>query len=350
MDTRRKAVVGPSYSGLEISEELASVVAKKAFAFGVQIVDEMLNAEDRHGQAGLIQNLHLETQDSTSEKKQKVIDRYGDRTQQKPPAIKKPESEQRVPAIPITALHHVVNDTVKGVKYNASGVPVMMNSHTGTTKALEFQRKGDDIDRSETINVELISDAENSSVEIIRWKYGIDISCGDPARKKAFEFTDPNLSFEVVGPNFEYKIGQRIGMAVYRNYAFDFISTGENDIYANNGWDRSLSKDDIFQVFGRDHSVSIYTGVITHLSSEGKTFGHDINTYKGCSGAIVFLLDKNQDGLIADDDAGKAIAIHVGCGPRSTKTNIAFTVRHLLVAEASGSPSPNLGNKRQAGS
>ena len=346
MDKRRKAVLGPSYSSLEISEELASVVAKKAFAFGVQIVDEMLNAEDRHGQAGLIQNPYLATQDSTppSEKKQKVIERYGDCTQQKRPAIKKSESEQRVSAIPITALHNVVNDTVKGVKYNASGLPVMMNSDTGITKALEFQRKGDDIDRSETINVELISDAENSSVEIIPWTYGIDISCGDPARKKAFEFTDPNLSFEVVGPNFGYKIGQRIGMAVYRNYEFDFISTGENDIYANNGWDRSLSKDDIFQLFGPDHSVSIHTGVITQLSSDGKTFGHDINTYKGCSGAIVFLLDKNQDGLIADDDAGKAIAIHVGCGPRSTKMNIAFTVRHLLVAEASGSPALNLGN------
>ena len=84
VDKRRKAVVGPSYSGLEISEELASVVAKKAFAFGVQIVDEMLNADDRHGQAGLIQNPHLATQDS-----QKVIDRYGDCTQQKQPAIKK---------------------------------------------------------------------------------------------------------------------------------------------------------------------------------------------------------------------------------------------------------------------
>ena len=42
--------------------------------------------------------------------------------------------------------------------------------------------------------------------------------------------TDTNLSFEAIGADFEYKVGQKIGMAVYRNYEFDFTN---DEIYTN---------------------------------------------------------------------------------------------------------------------
>ena len=56
-------------------------------------------------------------------------------------------------------------------------------------------------------------------------------------------------------------------MVVYRNYEFDFNSAGgdSDDIYSNNEWDRSLTKNDILQFFGPDNSVSIYTGEITYI-------------------------------------------------------------------------------------
>lgn len=55
----------------------------------------------------------------------------------------------------------------------------------------------------------------------------------------------------------------------------------------------------------------------------------------------MFLLDKNQAGLIDGNDAGKAIGIHVGGVNSKTngKTNIAFTVRHLLGTAMAESPS-----------
>eukprot|EP00797_Seminavis_robusta_P013133 Sro2021_g311420.1 n/a (189) ;mRNA; r:5019-5585 len=119
-------------------------------------------------------------------------------------------------------------------------------------------------------------------------------------------------------------------MAVFRNHEFDF---NDENLYTVNEWDSNLSRDDIMELFGDDYSTSIYTGQITSLSDDRKVFGHDINSYKGCSGAIIFLLDKNQAELIKND-VGKAIGIHVGGVSSSTdgKINIAFTVpaRHLL--------------------
>ena len=126
-------------------------------------------------------------------------------------------------------------------------------------------------------------------------------------------------------------------MAVYRNYEFDFNSAGgdSDDIYSNNEWDRSLTKNDILQLFGPDNSVSIYTGEITYMSNDRKVIGHNINTYRDCSGAIVLLLDKNQNKLITGHEAGKAIAVHAGSVTHdNTNTNItiAFTVRRLVGA------------------
>lgn len=39
---------------------------------------------------------------------------------------------------------------------------------------------------------------------------------------------------------------------------------------------------------------------------------HSINSYGGCSGAIIFLLDKDQPHSIRQNNYGKAIAVHAG--------------------------------------
>lgn len=59
--------------------------------------------------------------------------------------------------------------------------------------------------------------------------------------------------------------------------------------------------------------MNIYTGEILRVSQDGSSFEHNINTYKGCSGALVFLLDRDQNGNgTLEADWGKAIAVHVG--------------------------------------
>lgn len=149
------------------------------------------------------------------------------------------------------------------------------------------------------------------TVAALRGSMGMTcITSGDALRKTFCAQTDRNLSFEAVGSSFEYRIGQKVGMAVYHNCAFDFSN---DNVYTHNGWDKNqLSQSNIFRLCGNDYSVSIYTGEITAVSTDQKAFQHDINTFTGCSGAIVFLLDKNQDGLVGEHQSGKAIGIHAG--------------------------------------
>jgi hypothetical protein len=55
----------------------------------------------------------------------------------------------------------------------------------------------------------------------------------------------------------------------------------------------------------------IQTGLITGLYGHGAVFSHSINTYEGCSGAVIFLLDKEQPPeSVHEADFGKAIGIH----------------------------------------
>jgi hypothetical protein len=52
---------------------------------------------------------------------------------------------------------------------------------------------------------------------------------------------------------------------------------------------------------------------------------YDVNSFKGCSGAIVFLLDTDQpnDSGVTVKDYGTAIAVHAGGHPYKVK-NIGF--------------------------
>jgi hypothetical protein len=62
------------------------------------------------------------------------------------------------------------------------------------------------------------------------------------------------------------------------------------------------------------------------VDGDGAFFSHDINTYKGCSGAIVFLLDKEQpETSVTSNDHGKAIAVHGG-GNVMSQRNYGYTL------------------------
>ncbi|CAB9512893.1 expressed unknown protein [Seminavis robusta] len=300
-----------------ISSSLASSVAKKAFALSVTVADAAGIPAERLGQGGLIQCPSMPTEDGSppGPKKRKLSDAYG-----KPrSAIKHSSSTERVSAIPVTARHNVLQDYCRQEHYTVISIPLMSNppfgGDDGLIRAQKFESHNTDYSSGDAMEINF----PNTSEGRFSWKYGCDITSGDVIRKKFLPQTDRNISFEAVGSSFEYKIGQKIGMAVYRNYEFDFTS---HDIYANHDWDKNkLSQDDILRLFGKDYSVSIYTGEITGISTDGEVFRHDINTFRGCSGAIVFLLDKNQDGLVEDQYFGKAIGVHAGAHKTKTTTD-----------------------------
>jgi hypothetical protein len=76
--------------------------------------------------------------------------------------------------------------------------------------------------------------------------------------------------------------------------------------------------------FGPPGLRIIQTGVVTGVYGDGEAFSHNINTYEGCSGAVVFLLDKDQPAeSVQEEDFGKAIGVHaVGYSP----LNLGMTV------------------------
>eukprot|EP00978_Attheya_sp_CCMP212_P010616 scaffold25813_cov56-Attheya_sp.AAC.2 len=74
--------------------------------------------------------------------------------------------------------------------------------------------------------------------------------------------------------------------------------------------DVSISETQIEAIYGSPNTVNIYTGEITYVGE--KHIEYNFNAFTGCSGAVVFLLDKNQPSSVQQCDYGKAIAIHLG--------------------------------------
>jgi hypothetical protein len=71
------------------------------------------------------------------------------------------------------------------------------------------------------------------------------------------------------------------------------------------------------------------------VPEDRRTFEHNINTFKGCSGALIFLLNKNQPEDLATKTAqggslfGAAIGVHVGAPSEEiegSNVNIGFAL------------------------
>lgn len=78
--------------------------------------------------------------------------------------------------------------------------------------------------------------------------------------------------------------------------------------------------------------TKVYGGRITFVGENH--IEYDINTFEGCSGAIVFLLDENQHESVAPEDYGKAIALHTGTHPLLSDRNFAFKLAKWLESKS----------------
>jgi hypothetical protein len=100
--------------------------------------------------------------------------------------------------------------------------------------------------------------------------------------------------FQAVSQAYEYTVGTNIAMAVFTKQA----ATAESAQIAGT----STRVVDPTHVYGAPDEISIYAGIITAVGE--KFFVHDINSYRGCSGASVFLLDGSN--------ADMCIGVHIG--------------------------------------
>lgn len=179
----------------------------------------------------------------------------------------------------------------------------------------------------------------NSATELrdgITWSNGFDISLGPIVNEQTAEENWPNdpvragflnrlltteLSLDVVDDNFSYDEDLKIGIIVNNpgvdEKAFSEVG-GLDGIEVENTCAtiaRGVKETKIAAVCEEKDVVMIYTGQITLNGSQH--IEYNINTYKGCSGAIVIVMDRDHP------DFGKALAVHAGY-KTELRTNLGF--------------------------
>jgi hypothetical protein len=216
--------------------------------------------------------------------------------------------------LPVTALHNItLPEKHPNAVFQLSSA-LLLNYTTG----LSFPEAGTDPDSF--VAVDLYPNTEMS----IPWKHGIDIAWGDTRITSCAD--DPasleivRNSFQLVRDTFKLKKGQTVGIAVYSDTGATPKTVG----------DKILSQPELDKIYGPAGTTHIYTGTITFVGEQH--IEYDLNSFEGCSGAIVFLLNleaQPADSGVLSADVGKAVAVHAGAHPRKLE-NFGFK----LVAKA----------------
>ena len=315
---RRVRGVGTAFvdNGAAISPSLTAIVSSKAFYLDIKLrnrqTHEILGAS---GQVGLLRGERLAP--SPPSQRRALEGEDGRPT----PILR----SSRFSVTPVTCLHNVVSEVDDESDDVIEYVRSEILAPTGERVEVDdFARAGYEVDTADAV---MIRDSdENRASSGIFWKYGHDVTTAGEITIPRNHFTRKHLSFETIErQGYRIQSGQKIGISVYR----DFAITGEDVGMPQN----ALSSDELRDIYGRENRVNIYTGQITHVSPNGNAFEHNINTFAGCSGAVVFLLNQDQDrnGVIGADH-GKAIGIHAGgknISPGVVR-NLAFSI-HIVI-------------------
>ena len=265
-------------SGVDnISSVLVNEVSKKASEFYMTFEDPNTGNNYYHGQGGFIRGNVLAARtrsdgDGQPEPKRTGVDFEEDRNYE---------------ATPVTAKHNLKNDG---------------NETYLRTTAICFDHVEEDItlpDGGCTMSERIEVRPATATKRARSWSTD-DISFGDTIKDPSNILTKESRLFEKVPNTFRLRGGHKIGVLVFRTF----------DITHKDA--KAPLNTDLVRVYGEKYKVCIYTGQVTSISANGRTFCHDINTFKGCSGAIVFLLDQNQSDDVTEECHGRAVGINVG--------------------------------------
>lgn len=220
-------------------------------------------------------------------------------------------------AVPVTAKHNLRIVTKKDGVYNPKRATLNVEVGFAT-----FDSEDIGWEPSPAEEIDLREGVEGSRPAVTLW--GLDISIGREISKPLNPLTDPAYSFDLVRPNFRPQIGQNVAIAVnFRRRAKpnkQTIKGAGPDIPGH-----EFSEEDIERIYGKPDCVNVYTGTITFVGESH--IEYSCNTFTGCSGAIVFLLDKHQPDSVQPCDWGKAIAVHSGSHPYLPNRNLGFKLR-----------------------
>jgi hypothetical protein len=272
-----------------LSADLVASVAGKALRLKITLINQITGQDANYfGQAGLIRGERLTA--SPVQKRQAV----GDHRLVAGPRV------ARYRATPVTALHNVVTDKNNAGELEVFQHATLASSDHNVLTIRNWSQAGVDAD---TLDEFAIRPGDQNGEGYIAWDAHDVDTAGEIANERS-AFTEKNRTFQLVRDDFSFAVGQKIGLAVYRDFVISAESTGIAD----------MTEDEIKKVYGEMNKVNIYAGEITRVCDGGLCFEHNVNNFDGCSGAIVFLLDKHQDlgSGVTEEDDGKAIAVHVG--------------------------------------
>lgn len=147
--------------------------------------------------------------------------------------------------------------------------------------------------------------------ELLTWKYGVDISLGPEVSDDDMTTMDLRTKLrenDIVSNDFVYEEGMELGMAV-------FTTNGPN--YLEESLVNGIEEDKLPAILGSANELVIFTGIIKKVGA--KHIEHDLNSFGGCSGALLIVLSKGHK------DFGKVAAVHAGSIP-GLDANIGFKV------------------------
>ena len=261
----------------DISTDLVNKVSKKACEFYMAFTDPVTGNEYYHGQGGFIRGAMLAASARPDDDGQ--------------PEPKRPrvafQEDLNYEATPLTAKHNLKND----------GEETYLRT---TAKCFDQVEKDITLPDGGCTMAERIQVRPATATKREMTWSADDISFGDTITAPSNVLTRASRLFEKIPDTFRLRQGHRIGVLVYRT----FHITHEDA--------KAPLNTDLVQVYGQKFQVCIYTGQVTEISANGRTFCHNINTFKGCSGAIIFLLDRNQSDDVAAEFHGRAVGINVG--------------------------------------
>jgi len=216
-------------------------------------------------------------------------------------------------ATPTTALHNVIDYPNKNEHFAAC--KMVFANPTKSVICWVF----DDLRCSLTARDSIVLVPADNDSNCLDWR-SHDVARGRVAGNPAHFLTQKHLSFEQISDIWNsITVSVKIGIIVFRNFDINVSNTSA-----------SMSEDTLKKLFGEKDSVCVFTGEITKLhinNNTARSFEHSINTYRGCLGAIIFLLDKGQPTAEIEHHKGKAIGVHAGgkpLGARPPPANIGF--------------------------
>lgn len=276
-----------------LSSELVASVSQKAFTVRIKVKNGRTQDDEHYrGQAGLLRGDPLN--ESPPSKKQAVGEGGN-------PVPKHPMS--RYKATPVTALHNVVSERNKDGDIEIFQNTTLTSPDYKSRTIQDWTRAGEN---ANSLNEYKIRSGADGDDGYVGWEYGLDFDTAGEIDVEDSAFTEKDRAFELVRGDYRFKVGHKIGIVVFRDFVIKSEDTGAVP---------DMTDEEIEKAFGKLNSVNIYTGEITRVVDDEFSFEHNVNTFEGCSGAIVFLLDKNQDReSVLEQDEGKAIAVHVGGG------------------------------------